>query len=334
MIPAAWIYGGLVGLRRAWLRRCPPVRLAVPVISVGNLTVGGTGKTEAVFLICRQLRELGRCPGILSRGYGRRSRTPILVVSDGSGPRVRVEEAGDEPYLLAGRLPGTVVVVGKDRIATGTKAVKELGCDVLVLDDGFARRDQIHRDLDILLMDAGDPWGGERMLPAGRLREPLSGLGEADLIILTRTDQHPTRGIIDRLAKLAPKKPVMLARHAPKALVSLGTGTRHEPECLARRRVLAVSGIARPQALAATLEALGAEVIHTVVFPDHYWYRDKDREYLRLQAEAWNAEIVTTAKDAVRLGWPQEWPVPAWILEVQFEIVNPGEGLSPWIKRI
>ncbi len=334
MIPAAWIYGGLVSLRRAWLRRRPPVRLPVPVISVGNLTVGGTGKTEAVFLICRQLRELGRSPGILSRGYGRRSRTPMLVVSDGSGPRVRVEEAGDEPYLLAGRLPGTVVVVGKDRIASGTKAVQELGCNVLVLDDGFQRRDQIHRDLDILLIDAGDPWGRGRMLPAGRLREPLSGLLEADLIILTRADQHPIRGIIDQLAKLAPGKPVILARHAPKALISLETGTRHEPESLARRRVLAVSGIARPQALAATLEALGAEVVHTLAFPDHYWYRDKDREYLRQQAEDWKAEIVTTAKDAVRLRWPPEGTVPVWILEVQFEIVNPEEGLLPWLEKL
>ena len=334
LIPAGWIYGGLVGLRRAWLRRCPPVRLPVPVISVGNLTVGGTGKTEAVLLICRQLQKLGRCPGILSRGYGRRSRTPMLVVSDGSGPLVRVEEAGDEPYLLAGRLPGTAVVVGKDRIASGTKAIKELGCNVLVMDDAFQRRDQIHRDLDILLVDAGDPWGGGGLLPAGRLREPLSGLLETDLIILTRTDQYPVRGIIDQLAKLTPGKPVLLARHAPKAIVSLGMGTRHESKYLARRRVLAVSGIARPQALAATLEALGAEVVHTLVFPDHYWYRDKDREYLRQQAEKWKAEIVTTAKDAVRLGWPLEWPVPVWILEVQFEIVNSEEGLSPWLERI
>jgi len=335
-MPLSWIYGSIVAVRRALWRCHLPRRLPVPVISVGNISVGGTGKTEMVIMICEHLRIMGWKPGILSRGYRRKSRLPALIVSAGkNGPDVSVEAAGDEPYLMATRLPDVPVVVGKDRIATGNIAVHQLGCNILVLDDGFQRRDQVARDLDIVLIDAADPFGGSGLLPAGRLREPLSSLKEADIIVVTRADQYTFPSLFAQLAKLAPEKPLLTAKHAPQALLSLHAGIRQPLEYLANRRVLAVSGIARPESFKRTLEKLKAEVTGHFSFPDHHWFSDTDLKRIQAHVTALQSEIITTAKDAVRFSTLIERiKVPVWILEIRMIILSRQEGIRPYLEKV
>ncbi len=334
LVPLSWLYGWVVARRRARLRELPPWRLPVPVISVGNITTGGTGKTEAVAYLCRLLLAHGLKPGILSRGYKRRSRAATLVVSKGQGPEVSVDEAGDEPYLLAQRLPGVALVVGKDRWISGMQAVQALGCQVLVLDDGFQRRDQLYRDLDIVLVDAADPFGGEALLPAGRLREPVGALAEAGVIIVTRADQHRTEALVARLARLAPEALILNAQHTPANLISLDGKKKQSPEFLANRRVLAVSGIARPEAFEKTLESLGATVTGHFSFADHHWFTDAERKRIFHHAVSLKSEIVTTSKDAVRLAWPADWTVKGWSLGVAFDIQSGGMKLQARVDKL
>jgi len=333
LAPLAWLYGQGVARRRRLARRTPPQKLPVPVISVGNITVGGTGKTEAVVLLCRLLVARGYRPGVLTRGYRRRSRAESLIVSRGQGPEVTVEEAGDEPFLMARRLKNTAVVVGVERALTGRRAVMELGCDVLVLDDGFQRRDTLDRDIDLVLVDAADPLGRGNLLPAGRLREPLSALAEADALILTRADQYAVMPALAELGRLAPDVPRLTARHRAIGLAPLAGGPAHALETLAGRRVLAVSGIARPEAFEHTLESLGAEVVGSYRFRDHHWYTAGDCERIRRHALALQADVVTTTKDAVRLHWPSEGPVKAWFLEIELEIMPPAQALEILLER-
>lgn len=326
---------GLYGLGVAWNRRVQKrrqQRLPVPVFSIGNITTGGTGKTEAVMMLAWLLRSLGLAPAVLSRGYGRRSTEPVLVVSDGEKLQVGVQDAGDEPFLLASRLNGIPVLVGADRYAAGRRAIERFNSNAFVLDDGFQRRDQLDRDLDIVLVDATDPFGRGHLLPAGRLREPLSALREADALIITRSDQHSTAGVIERLQKLAPRVPIFTAKHAPAGLVSLVDSTRQPAGSVRGRRWLAVAGIARPQAFTQTLTGLGAEVVGTLAFPDHHWYSEADRRRILQHGHDLKAEVITTSKDAVRLHWPPS-AGPAWALEVQFKVLTPAEGLLPLVER-
>lgn len=328
--PLSWCYGRVVAGRRARQRRTPPWRLPVPVVSVGNISVGGTGKTETVARICDLLWSLGYKPAVLSRGYRRKSRESVLVVSRGEGPCVPVTAAGDEPFLLAQRLPGTSVLVGPDRIASGTQAVESLGSTVLVLDDGFQRRDQVARDLDIVLLDATDPWAGKRLLPAGRLREPLQSLGEANAFLITRANQKPWEPVRDQLTRLAPGKPVFPARHRPIRLLSLEDQSPRALDFLANRKVMAVSGIAKPQAFGRTLEELKADVTGHFTFPDHHWFSAQDLKRIAAHATSLKSEVVTTAKDAVRLAAAGQ-PLKGWVLEIRLELM---QGQAEWEKLI
>jgi tetraacyldisaccharide 4'-kinase len=334
LAPLSWLYGWIVSRRRRARRRTPPQRLPVPVLSVGNITTGGTGKTEAVVLLCRLLLARGLRPAVLSRGYRRRSREAHLIVSRGAGPEVTVQAAGDEPYLLARRLPRAAVLVGADRMATGRRAVLELKCNVLVLDDGFQRRNFIHHDFDLVLVDAAEPFGRDYLLPAGNLREPVSALAEADLLLLTRADQFAVAPVLDRLQRTAPKVPVLTSRHRPVSATPIAGGPEQALEILKGKRLLAVSGIARPEAFRATLADLGLEVAGHIRFPDHYWYSDADRRRLRQRAAALGADVITTSKDAVRMGWSAEDPVRAWSLDVELEILSGAPALELKLESI
>lgn len=326
-------YGWAVAARRARWRRAGQRRLPAPAISVGNITVGGTGKTEAVAFVCRRLLDRGLRPAVLSRGYRRRGRESWLLVSDGSGPKIPVAAAGDEPYLLAKRLPGAAVVVGADRLRTAEVAVRTCGCNVLVLDDGFQRRDSIHRDLDIVLVDASDPFGGDALLPAGRLREPAAALAEADLLVITRADQHDPASLRERLGKLAPGVPVLAASHEPRLLVSLSGRESVPPAALRQRKIFAVSGIARPDAFLRSLQSLGARIEGQMAFPDHHWYTARDLRCIAVRAKQAEAEVVTTSKDAVRLPWPAAGAPPAWALEVAFTLLPPDGIFTEQLER-
>ena len=254
-----------------------PVRVGVPVISVGNLTVGGAGKTPVVLELARRLKARGRTPAVLSRGYGRRTREPLEVTPDAD-----VERAGDEPLLMARR--GFRVFVGPRRAALAELAIAR-GADVLLLDDGLQHHG-LGRDLDVIVADASNPFGNGRLLPAGPLREPVSALRRVRLGIvwLTRCDlpRDP------RTAELRSFPSVESAYQADASLRG--------------KRVFLFAGIARPESFLATVKALGADVAGVRWFRDHHLYTRTDLDEIRRRAEG--ALPVTTEKDLVRIAQP------------------------------
>lgn len=285
------LYGAALVLRRALAP--DPKRVPVPVVCVGNLTTGGTGKTPAVSWVVERLLSLGRKPGILTRGYGR-----------------------DEPLLLEELCPGVPVVVDPDRAAGAAKGIAG-GADVLVMDDGFQNLDIVH-DLDLVLVDAMDPWGGGRLLPWGRLREPREALGRAGAVLVTRSDQvapEELARVREEAARLAPKAILAEAVHRP--LGDLGW--------LKGEKVLAVSGIGNPGAFERALEGLGAVLAGKRRFRDHHpWTFQDVRE---VSSAAAGATVVTTRKDWVKLrAFPE---ASAWrTLEIRLEVTRGAEALA------
>ncbi len=309
--PLTPLYRGVVNARigayrRGWLRSS---RLPVPVVSVGNLTFGGTGKTPTVIALVRDLVRRGRHPAVLTRGYGRTAAETVVLI--GPEPKVPVRMAGDEPLELASRLPGVPVVVDADRVRGGVEALVR-GADVLVLDDGFQHL-RLERDLDLLLVDSGDPWGGGRMPPRGRLREPLSGLARANAVLVTKVgpDPEPILAEVRRvIAEFSADLPVLAARLAPVA-VRRPEGTA-DPRVLDGARVLAVAGLGRPAGFADLLRGAGAEIVETRWFDDHHDFVEGEVDAAVAAAAAVDAVVVTTAKDRVKM--PLEAPV--WVVDV------------------
>jgi tetraacyldisaccharide 4'-kinase len=280
------------------------------VISVGNLTFGGTGKTPTVIALVRDLVRRGRHPAVLTRGYGRAGREPVVLV--GPEPKAPVEAAGDEPLELARRLPGVPVVVNPDRVEGGIEA-RTRGADVVVLDDGFQHL-KLRRDLDLVLLDAGDPWGGGRMAPGGRLREPASGLARADAVLVTKlpTVAEPVLAEIRRTVDaLAPEMPVLAARLEPAAVRRNG-----EPcgvDILRSARVLAAAGLGRPEGFVQLLREAGAQVVGTAFRDDHHPWTPDEVQAVVDRAAGLDAVAVTTAKDAVKM----PAALPLWVVEVE-----------------
>ncbi len=295
-------------------------RAAVPVVSVGNLTVGGTGKTPCVLWLARALRARGRRPAILSRGYGR-TATGIHVVTAASTPAA----AGDEPLELAAALPDVPVLVGRDRRATARRSVSAGGIDLLLLDDGFQHR-PLHRDLDIVLLDAAAPFGNGHRLPAGPLRERPEALRRARILLLTRADRAGDLAATRRrLADLAPDAWISTAEHGPAGLVPLDPAVDAPPPVAGQEVIVAV-GVADPAAVAGTVRALGLAVGELLSFGDHHRFDAADRH--RVDAARNGRPVVTTAKDAVRwrasgvsgAGW--------WVARVAFRPAEPEELLA------
>lgn len=277
---------------------------ALPVISVGNLSLGGTGKTTATEYIARLLRD--RCmPGIVLRGYRRRSEHGAVLVSDGAQVLAGLEEAGDEALMLAANLPGCAVGVGKRREVTIELLRNSTHARIVILDDGF-QYFRMARRLDIVLLDALAERGGTRLFPAGRLREPWRNLARAHQVWITHADMAPPDAV-EQLARLAarhcPEGVVCVTRHQTGALRPL-TGAGAVPESLEGVQVLAVSGLGNPAAFERSLEQLGAGVTH-LRYQDHHAYSDGDWQEIRRAFEASRAElVVTTEKDAVKLPEP------------------------------
>jgi tetraacyldisaccharide 4'-kinase len=279
-------------LYRTGVLRCHA--LPKPVISVGNISVGGTGKTPMVILLARMLLDRGKRVAVLSRGYGGGGAGAVRVVSDGTKILLTPEEAGDEPFLIARSVPGLIVVTGADRYRAGLEACRRFQPDVLLLDDGFQHL-RLMRDLNILLLDCRRPFGNGRTLPAGLLREPRSATRRAHLVVYTRC------GGGESLPSF-PGIPTSRASHCLRGVVALGGGAVTTFSALRGRRGVAFAGIADPDSFFSLLTGEGLELTATVPFPDHCRY-DRDtcdtlREVLK---ETGGEYLITTEKDAVKL---------------------------------
>ncbi len=300
LLAAPYGWGALAknyGHDRGWLQAR---RLPVNVVSVGNLTVGGAGKTPLTLEIARYYKDADIPAAILSRGYKGGAEQRPLIVSDGENIFFGPEQAGDEPYLLAAR-SGLPVVVGSDRYAGGMAAIERFGVRAVILDDGFQHR-KLARDVDIALIDARRPLWRERVLPAGVLREPVRGLRRASVFVLTRFDNSETGKENQRyLRRRFHGVPVFIADHRPDFLLTHGKA--EPPEALAGKRVVAFSGIADNARFLETVKAVGADVAAFVEFDDHHGYTAGDIERItRARHETRADALVTTEKDGVKLG--------------------------------
>ena len=294
--------------------------LPVPVISVGNVTVGGSGKTPLAEEVALALREMGARPALISRGYGRRTRG-VRIVADGGGVRLGARDGGDEPVLLAERLPGVPVVVGESRYDAGVVAVGTCLADSLILDDGFQHR-TLAKDLEIVVVSGCDPWGNGRLFPRGSLREPLSALKRAGLVVVTNP---PTTAVVSDIAHMLRRTgsaaAVISGAYHPTSLRRGDHGRADAPEALRGRKVLALAGLAAPRGLVTTAEGLGAEVAGLAEFPDHYWYTAGDLARVAALARETGAEaILTTEKDWVRLREMARGDLPFWVLSVRLDM--------------
>jgi len=352
----SWLFSGIVQLR-LWLYRNRILRdhpLGCLVVVVGNLTVGGTGKTPVVEKFAKALRDRGRKVAILSRGYKSKAppfwkkawygithtdEPPPRVVSDGQNVLLDSEQAGDEPYMLARNLPGVVVLVDKNRVKSGAYAIKKFGCDTLVLDDGFQYLPLKGR-LNLLLVDKTNPFGNGHMLPRGILREPVKHLKRANYIFLTKSNGTRDTELEALIAKHRPDADLIECAHKPKYLQRLdatpaGSAERQGLEWLKGRRVFAFSGIATPESFEKFLRDFGALLVGRERFLDHYRYAPEDLEDLYAAAEREGAEcLVTTEKDAVRISDAAGSPLPIYYLRLEIEIIRGAADFDEAVGRI
>lgn len=312
-------------------------RLPCPVVSVGNLTLGGTGKTPAVELAVRTLQESGVLPGVVSRGYGRRSRG-VLVVADRGGLRVPPEEAGDEPFLLARWLPGVPVVVGENRYAAGRRCLESFGVQALVLDDAFQHR-TLEKDLEIVLIAGESPWGNGHLFPRGPLREPLGALGRAHLVLVTNPAGQGMAAVREAVRCHNPSAPIVVAEYVPVECFEVANPSPNAPglapEMLRGKTLLAFAGIGRPAGFRRTVERLGVRLAGFAEFPDHHWYSADDLAAIVRQAEATGAQgLVTTEKDYVRLPVAALGTLPIWVLSVRLAITEGERGWRAAVQGV
>jgi tetraacyldisaccharide 4'-kinase len=329
----SWAYRAALAVRDRAYRWgvLPTGRLPCPVISVGNLTLGGTGKTPTVELVVRTLQDLGALPAVLSRGYGRSTRG-VHVVADREAIRAEARSGGDEPRLLAERLPGVPVVVGENRYEAGRVAVERCGATALVLDDGFQHR-TLAKDLEILVVSGRAPWGNRRVFPRGTLREPLSGLERAHAVVVTNPVAPGTVAEVTAVVRRHhATAPVLSARYEMQEASEPLRGRRVPVAELAGRRLLAFAGLGSPEGFADTVDATGIRRVGFVEFPDHHWFTPGDVAELARDARAAGAQgLVTTEKDWVRMRELAPPPLPLWVLPVRLVI---EAGLETWRRLI
>ena len=348
------LYRNLVSFR-IWLYKVRIKRehnLGCLVVSIGNLTVGGTGKTPIVEKFAKALTAGGRRVAILSRGYksvkpslkdkikskmqgNPISQEPPRVVSDGKEVFLDSETAGDEPYMLATNLDGVAIVVDKDRVKAGLHAIKEFDVDTLLLDDGLQYLRLRHR-LDIVLIDKYSPFGNEKLLPRGTLREPPKNLKRASYIFITKCDGSSNEELIKRIRKYNRTAEIIECAHQPKYLQNIETNERLPLEHLKGKDIGTISGIAVPESFEDGIKNLGAKIELTRRYTDHHRYRK--REVQKFIDHCLNRDldmIVTTEKDYVRFPEIQaSEDMPVYFLRVEIGILNNEETFEDCINRI
>ena len=310
------------GYKRGWFKIR---RLARPVVSVGNLTVGGTGKTPLVACVANILLRRGWKPSILTRGYGRSSKAEMIVVAPGAGRRADAQEIGDEPALLARMLPEVPLVICADRFRGGQAAEERFQVDAHILDDGFQHL-ALARDVDLLALDATQTISDWHLLPAGRQREPLSALRRAQIVVLTRTDSADPQPLEELVLKVHPAAKVFRSRTELLGWTDALSGEAISIEEIRAQKVAAFCGIGNPRAFFADLRRWGFNLVAEDAFPDHHVYTGE--EIQRLVASARKngaAALLTTQKDAVKFSrdWTPQLPILA--CEIEAQILDAGD---------
>jgi tetraacyldisaccharide 4'-kinase len=337
-----------LGLYRRRLLRAQ--ELGCPVVSIGNLTVGGTGKTPVAEMLARELQNRGRRVAILSRGYksaprpflqrlrrtlgSRRDLFPPRIVSDSRSVLLDSRRAGDEPHMLARNLPGVCVLVDKDRVKSGLHALRHFDSDLLLLDDGLQYQRLRHR-VDIVLVDRQAPFGNGHLLPRGTLREPPANLRRASYIIVTKCGEEPDRDLLADLRRLNRTAAIIECNHAPRHWQDIRTGERLPLGHLRGKHVGAMSGIARPESFEEAVRDLGARVEITKAFADHHRFTKKEiLRFLEWCDRRSLDALVTTEKDAVRFPEIDDPPVPMLFLRVEIEILRGRDHWDELLARL
>jgi tetraacyldisaccharide 4'-kinase len=324
--------------------------LGCQVVSIGNLTVGGTGKTPVVEVFARALQQAGRRVAILSRGYKstprplwqrfvakitfQEDKIPPKIVSDGQSLLLDSEQAGDEPYMLASNLKDVVVLVDKDRVKSGRYAITRYGCDTLLLDDGFQYL-ALKSRLDICLVDRNNPFGNHYLLPRGTLREPVTNLKRADYIFITKSSELGAKKLRKAIRQFNTKAEVIECAHHPLYLQDVFTGNRTDLAMLRDLDIAAISGIAAPESFEDGLRTLGANVIYRKSYADHHRYTQQEiinmiNRSLKRGAKA----ILTTEKDAVRFPKVDRRDIPVYFLRVEIRIIAGAKDFDEAVAKI
>lgn len=323
------------------MRRYP---LGIQVISIGNVTAGGTGKTPVTEIFARTLAAEGRKVAILSRGYRRKEAPwwkrmltgvvePPLVVSDGRRVLLDSETGGDEPYMLASNLPGVAVVVDRNRVKAGRYAIKRLGCDTLILDDGFQYY-KLKHSVEVVLVDSTNPFGNGNMLPRGILREPVRHLKRADIIFLTKCRGDVT-AVREEIRRYNANAEIVECRHEPRSLKDVWSREEFPLSWLRGKTTCTLSGIASPKGFENSLRHLGARVVWCERYADHHRYASSEILYaLNRTADMGADALVTTEKDAVRFPRFETSPVRCLYLRISIEIISGAESFASIINRI
>jgi tetraacyldisaccharide 4'-kinase len=309
--PLSALYGAVTKTRLSLYRRGTfhTTRLERPVISIGNMTAGGTGKTPLVEWVARTIAANRKKVCILTRGYGREQPQQQVIVSDGQTLLATAAESGDEPYLLATNLLGSAAVIcNADRISAGRDAIEVFGSDCFVLDDGFQHL-RLARDLNIVTIDATNPWGGGQLLPYGRLREPISGLTRADCVVITRADQASNLNQLrDQIRDLVRGRPLFQSTMRPV-----------RPPIISAP-VAAFCALGNPQSFFTALRKVGYDVVLEKSYSDHHSYTQNDIDELTTAATRARAQtLITTAKDAVKLR-SLSFSLPYQVFEIEIAI--------------
>jgi len=318
------LYSGIIRLRNLFYQTgfFKVRKLGCKVISVGNITVGGTGKTPMVIMLANLLKEKGYRPAILSRGYGGKKKRRVNVVSDGKNILMNPEKAGDEPALIAKSAGNIPVVTGKKRYLTGKFAIEHFGADVLILDDAFQHR-SLFRDIDIVLLDEKKPFGNGYVIPRGELREPPNALGRADIIVKTGVRDQGS-GISEQWTVGGGQQavaPVYRAYRSPKDLLKADTENVYPLDHLHGKKIFAFAGIARPDSFEKTIASVGGEVVAFLSFPDHHAYTAGDLGRIRTAVSESSAQIIlTTEKDGIKLIDFPDFLRDIYLLRIEMEI--------------
>ena len=342
------VYGGSVKLRRNFYKKAvfQSKRLPCPIISIGNITVGGTGKTPMTIYVAQVVKQLGYKVAIISRGYKGKSERVGGIVSDGRVLLMTPEIAGDEPYMMAKRLKDVPVIVGKNRFKAGWLAVRKFNPDVIVLDDGFQHL-KLQRDLDLVLLDCRKPFGNGHLLPRGVMREPVSALLCADAIILTKSDtvnNNETSSLPKKLRSYERNKPVYRTFHHPFVYkiingekkifeTNMQEALRQNSGCIKGRTVFAFSGLADNHSFQQTVKSFKCNLSGFMEFSDHHQYSKRDLDEILSAAKKSMSEcIITTEKDYVRIAHKIDWSDDLFVIGIEIDFGADKKRFNSYIK--